>query len=298
MRLYAPDLTTDSGLAKATITHKDFKELEKMADSMTMAPRTGKLDAEAKRNQSILGALKWLEGRVMPRLTLPLHRASCVAGSPPPELTKVLRALLVTVAKHPDEGLTFGGRGMSSIARMSGGMRVVMDMGQPPPSDMEVFADSTWSLTSTSPSQPSTVGSKDLIGLVVMYCGAAAHHSTKSIKVVTRNSKQAEAIATNKALDIAEYGRTILFALGDPPKGPTFIGTDALSHAQVANNAGSAGHSKHDLRRYTILQDSIREETVNVGHIPESENPSDFLTKWLSRAKFKRSLVYVTNQGR
>ena len=103
-----------------------------------------------------------------------------------------------------------------------------------------------------------------------MYCGAAVHHSTKSIKVVTRNSKQAEAIATNKALDIAEYGRTILFALGDPPKGVTFIGTDALSHAQVANNAGSAGHSKHDLRRYTILQDSIREETVNVGHIPDS----------------------------
>ena len=104
-----------------------------------------------------------------------------------------------------------------------------------------------------------------------------------------------EAIATDKASEITITARAVLTALGVPPSGPTFVGTDNKSNMLVANKAGSSSRSRHFLRLYVMMQQRISREEIAVGHIPDPQNPSDYLTKWVNKTKFKRSNEYLTN---
>ena len=63
----------------------------------------------------------------------------------------------------------------------------------------------------------------------------------------------------------------------------------------VANKAGSSSRSRHFLRLYVLMQQRIAVQDVAIGHIPDSQNPSDYLTKWVSKAKFVASNSYLTN---
>ena len=104
-----------------------------------------------------------------------------------------------------------------------------------------------------------------------------------------------EAIATTKAAEIVAYLRTIAVALGAPPSGPTPIGTDNKANMLIAARVGSATTSRHFLRRYVTLRQRIDTQEIKVRHIPESQNPSDFLTKWVSGKKLRESLEFGTN---
>ena len=84
--------------------------------------------------------------------------------------------------------------------------------------------------------------------------------------------------------------------MGILPQGPTFIGTDNLSNALVASDQGTASRSRHFLRRYYAFLQRVKAGEVAIGHVPDADNPADFLTKWLPAPKFNRSIEYVTNQ--
>lgn len=132
---------------------------------------------------------------------------------------------------------------------------------------------------------------------MLTYFGAAVVHTTKCIRVVTPESSMLnEGFATFRAGDIVELARLVLEALGNPPRGETFIGTDNLANAQVCNDEKSAGHCKHSLRRYSTIQERTRRGSIAIGHIPDAENPADFLTKWIPRKKLLESIGYVTGQ--
>ena len=74
------------------------KRLTDLADQMELAPREAgaRLTAEQTETQQIIGALKFIE-KVMPKITLGLHRLSCVMSSPPPEANVVAKAALATL---------------------------------------------------------------------------------------------------------------------------------------------------------------------------------------------------------
>ncbi len=91
-------------------------------------------------------------------------------------------------------------------------------------------------------------------------------------------------------------GRAVCAALGMPPAGPSFLGTDSLSNALVAGNRGSTARSRHFARHYTMMLQRAANGEVRVAHIPDEESPSDFLTKWVSRRKLARSIEYATNE--
>ena len=86
-------------------------------------------------------------------------------------------------------------------------------------------------------------------------------------------------------------------AIGDPPIGPVFIGTDNFSNALVASTWGTARTARHFIRRYYTTLQRVKAGLVRVGHVPDKENPADFLTKWVSAAKFKMSIAYVANRA-
>ena len=106
---------------------------------------------------------------------------------------------------------------------------------------------------------------------------------------------ESEAVATGKCGEIVSYAREILRALGVPQRTPTFVGSDNKANALIAAGIAIPSRSCHCLRRYLTFLQRLKRGEVEIGHVPDVENPSDFLTKWVSRDKSTVSLEYATN---
>ena len=134
---------------------------------------------------------------------------------------------------------------------------------------------------------------RDLFSMVLTKAGAAVHHACKNAGVLVDSSMAAEQIATSKIAEIVDYARTVDRAINSGSKSPTRIGTDNKANMQAAMRRGGSNRCRHLLRRYFVLRQRIAAGECRVVHVPDAENPSDFLTKWLPAAKLRRSLAYV-----
>ena len=135
---------------------------------------------------------------------------------------------------------------------------------------------------------------RDLYSQVITYCGAAVFHSTKKLAVLSDSSMGNEQQATSIIAERIASAREIARALGAAEMAPTRIGTDNKANMQVAMRRGGASRARHLLRRYLVLMQRIQDGECRVVHIPDEENPADFLTKFVPAAKLRRSLRYVT----
>jgi hypothetical protein len=149
-------------------------------------------------------------------------------------------------------------------------------------SDLEAIADSTWA-------------GDNVYAILLTYWGGSVAHLVKKMHLIVDSSMESEAIATGKCGELISYAREILRAFGIPPLGPTFVGTDNKANALIAAGIAVPSRSRHCLRRYLTFLQRLRRGEVQVGHVPDVENPSDFLTKWVSRAKANASIAYATN---
>ncbi|MBO8631036.1 hypothetical protein INO08_15125, partial [Staphylococcus aureus] len=90
------------------------------------------------------GALRYPE-KVLPVLTLGLHRLSCVAQNPPPVANRVAELLLQLAYEHRFEGLTFGGVNDLSSAGLNAALAYGVPELERPPDDLSAYGDATWS---------------------------------------------------------------------------------------------------------------------------------------------------------
>ena len=156
------------------------------------------------------------------------------------------------------------------------------------PIDLENVNDATFS----------RVPGKELYGVEVSAHGAAVYHGTKRLRDVAVSSHEQEAKAMNRGCEWLSWARDIAVALGRPPKGPSFCGTDNLANALVGSAWGTAKGSKHFLRLYWTIIQRVTAGDVAVGHVRDAENPTDFLTKWTTKAKLAASVEYLTSNQR
>ena len=63
----------------------------------------------------------------------------------------------------------------------------------------------------------------------------------------------------------------------------------------VAMNTGNAKGSKHFLRRYRNIHRRIEEGEAAILKIDDENQPADFLTKWVSKAKLDASAEFAEN---
>ena len=258
------------------------KKLMDTADGLKLQPRAAgaKLTPLQVKCQRIIGSLKFCE-RVMPKLSLVLHRLSCVMSSPPDDALAVCLSALATAYEDKDVGITFGGIGDDS-ARFEGRMQAHIDLKGPAGADLEASADSTWC-------------ERNVYGTIFTYARGAVFHQTKKIGMLLDSSTEAEAVATAKAGENVSYAREILRALGVMPDAPTPILTDNLANCLISRDATSAARARHFLRRYTVLQQRIAAQEVVVYKLDDPNMPADFLTKWVPAAKLRDSVAYATN---
>ena len=73
---------------------------------------------------------------------------------------------------------------------------------------------------------------------------------------------------------------------------PTRILTDSLSGARVAANIKSAARARPMLWRCAVMHEMARKGAIEVVHVGDEHNPSDYLTKWLKKEKVERSVCY------
>jgi hypothetical protein len=170
---------------------------------------------------SLIGSLKFIE-LLHPRLSLLLHRPSCVMSAPPPEAYDVARAALVAVHAEKHIGITYGGTGLSVSPRLDAKLAAHIDLSEPAPADLVTHADFTW-------------GDRNVYGIVLTFAGGAVYHGTKKISLILDSSMEAEAVASGRAAEQVSYAREVLCALGSPVDRPTLAITDNLANMRVGS---------------------------------------------------------------
>ena len=276
-RTHFPDLITSPTRApKNPCSEPAIKSLKAVSDQMQLAalpPGTvnahkPELTPDQKFVQRACGSAAF-PLRVMPAISLPLHRVSCVAARAPPEASLVLKEIYKYMWTHKEDGITYGGGGLANRTPLEATINGAFNLDDGAPSNLEATADATYDLF-------------ELVGILVTLANASVHHSTHKAGPLITSSMQAEMIASNRCSDIVLYARQILIAIGTPPSGPTLVGSDSSSHEQVVNRLASANRSKPFLKSYVIQMQRVQAELIAIHKISDANMPSDFLTKWVS----------------
>ena len=261
-------------------------KLRQMAEALTLEPAVEQ-GGKAKRTpiqrtlQTIVGKLRWYE-KCDPELTKTLHCVSSVATRPPPEALLVAKALLASAYDHRQRGITYGGGGLCQGARLNASMYADFRMSDGATPELECTADSTW-------------GGNNVYAILMTLNGGAIAHVSKRMHLIVDSSMESEAVATGKAGEIIGYAREILRAIGHAPMTPTFVGTDNAANALIASGRAIPSRSRHCLRRYLTFLQRVKQGAVQIGHVRDTENPSDFLTKFVSKEKVAASVKFATN---
>jgi hypothetical protein len=275
-RTHLPEALDGEGKVKVLKGGK----LADVADGLELdqaSKETKKLDAQQKTTQSIIGSLKFVE-KIMPEISVALHRLSCVMSAPPVEALAVAKGVLHYAYLHKTNGITYGGtNGDEEYNEEHVGIE-----GRAP-IELSATADATWG------------DGRNIYGLLVTYNRGSIAHMTKKIRAIVESSHHSEAIATSEATKQVMYAREVLRALHEPQRMATKIATDNRANLLVANDATSAKRARHFLRQYHILQQRIESDEIAVCKLPTSVMPADFLTKWIAGNKVKKSTEYATN---
>ena len=237
--------------------------------------------ADVLRVQTAAGWFRYLK-RVHPLIGIYLHRLSCLALRPPKACFRVIDAMIRWFAQRTHHGIVYGGAGMSASTRLDGAMYADISLDAPAPQELAASSDATY-------------GTYDIYAYLLTYNGAHVDSITRRVGLVGSSSMQNETKGMVKAMHRTLYARNVLIGLGVPPQGPTLLACDNKAAVLVANNAGSSARSLHFLRMYVMMQERIASGDIVVQHVSDADNPSDVLTKWVDKRKFKRSDAYFTN---
>ena len=282
-REHIPEYVAGASLSSMGIP--EGAKLRKMVDDLRLVPATSgspKLTSTQRLTATIVGKCRWYD-KVSPSTTRALHGVSCVVGRPPPEALLAAKAILAAQYDVRHVGITFGGGGLCTAPRtLAGNIYANFNMADGAPAPLEATADSTWD-------------GNNVYSVLLTFNGGAVAHLVKKMHLIVDSSMESEAVATGKAGEIVTYAREILRAIGVPPDGPTFVGTDNHANALIASGRALPSRSRHCLRRYTSFLQRVRRGDVEIGHVPDPQNPSDYLTKWVSKEKTAMSVAFATN---
>ena len=288
-------LHAEGPAAVAKELHIPFgKELEKTLDAMR--PSTNdKPTPDQREFRSITGACKFIE-YVMPGLSVRNHRCSCVMAAPPLDGLSAAQGVLLSAWLYRTDGITFS-RVAAGKHTVDVGLKLQgFNMDKGAAAEIEAGADAT-AYTATTEPTANDYGSHDVIGLYVTYAGAAIMSQTKRLHIIINSSFGTEAVATSRAADAVSPIVAMARAFGVAPTAPVTIITDSMANANVASGHGSSTRAKHLLRHYHYVLQKVLAKEVAIKHVPDVENPADFLTKWVSEDKHKRSLAYLNGKA-
>ena len=77
------------------------------------------------------------------------------------------------------------------------------------------------------------------------------------------------------------------------PQTPTIIATDNLAKQRVSQQVKASSRSRYFLIRQACLHQRVADGEIQVAHVSDAQNPSDFLTKFIGKDKTEASIAYA-----
>ena len=136
---------------------------------------------------------------------------------------------------------------------------------------------------------------EDVYAFLIKRSGGPVAHVRKNTGVVCDASFDSESVASTKTAHTVLYVQEIERAFGVSGVRPTIIGTDSSSNLAVARRQGAAARSRHSLRRWANLIKRMEDNEIYLAKVGTAEMPCDFLTKWVSKERLRKSLEFATN---
>ena len=129
-------------------------------------------------------------------------------------------------------------------------------------------------------------GRKSTTGYIFTFAGAAISWVPRLQKVVALSTTEAEYIAATEACKELIWLQRLMGELGTE-QGSFKLFCDSQSVIHLAKNAAFHSRTKHIDLRYHIISQVLEEGQVQLEKISTEENPTDMMTKSLSRDKLK-----------
>jgi hypothetical protein len=262
-------------------------KLREMLTGLRMAPaedRATRLGKSQKNFQKILGVMRFPEQRVFIGAAKKLLHLSRVQAYPPPEAEIASKGVLADMYDDRFMMKTFGGEITAEAERLCGHASAEYKMADGAPVELELIGDATHELDARS-----------VFCLLLTRYGASIGHVLKGIHMHIGSSTEAEAYSTGKGGELVDQAHAIERAMGIKAAGPTFVGTDNKANALVGSGKATPSRLRHCLRRYRTFLERVQRKEVELGFVPDPENPSDFMSKWVSADKLGKSLEYAMN---
>jgi hypothetical protein len=225
-----------------------------------------------KKTQQLTGCLCYFMRASVGELNVITHRLSCVQACAPPEVITVGLAgmtRMIMAYESRERGITYSADDVAPFSLASGGSSPDTSFTTCFPRDAGIHAvgDCTW-------------GDRNVYAILVMMNNGAIVTETKKMGPVD-SSAEGEGIATSKCTELTNFIREAARGMGILDDKPTIIRSDNASSVHVANDPKSAGRLRHAMRRFAVLQERVKEGKVKVVFVPDAQNASDFMTKWV-----------------
>ena len=275
-----------------------------LLDALVLVPasqRAAALVPAQRRFREVVGVLKFVE-HVEPSLALPMQRAATVLAFPPmddvvngkslavPLCVVVADVLLELAWRRKAVGLTYGGRGGSSSldVSLSASPRTLVAGA---PYALEGSTDATWGREDGE----LAASHSDVFCVVLTMACAAVFMQVKRIALVCESSYDTEGVGLVRGAQAIARARVIAAAMLRSSLAPTRVNLDNDSLRLVITGRGNPGLSRSSARRYVVLNKRFAVGELSPEYQPDEEMMADFGTKWLSAAKLRASLRYVSN---
>ena len=184
------------------------------------------------------------------------------------------KAALAAAYDNRERGITYGGGGLHNGSRLSANIFADFRMTDGPSKELECTADATWD-------------GDNVYAILLTLNGGAVLHVCKKMHLIVDSSMESEALATGKAGEAIGYAREIMRAIGYPPRGPTWVGTDNAANALVASGNSVPARSRNGATSpSSSASNSARQRsgTCATRRIHRTSSPSSFTRRrWPSR---------------
>ena len=153
------------------------------------------------------------------------------------------------------------------------------------PEELAAIADATW-------------GDDPVYGLLITAFGGTIYHTLRSLHLLVDSSTESEAVATGKAGEALAYAREVFRGLGIVMDQPTVVGTDNRANQLLSSGEGAPTRMKHCIRRFKVFVQRVASGECTLIHVPDTQNPADYLTKFVDEKKYRASDEWATGAGK
>ena len=216
------------------------------------------------------------------------HALSRIAHAPEPATArKYLNAIWFYLLCTKNAGPTYDGKLELANSLSLHETKVPMSL------DGAADGEYTIAVDASHPDPPD----KGIAGAIHMLGGAAIGIGCNLIHPVMTSTTDGEIHAGSANVMTGCWVRDLHEALGIAQLGATRVFSDNMPQVQLGNGA-SPTRSRHISRRIAYCAEKVRQKKFLFQHIPDAENVSDFMTKWVSPKKVRKSIAYMFNRAK